>query len=514
LLATIGFRKIFETSTEAPDYPMELAIALDHHSPYPLHLQLAEGLRRVILAGKLLPGQRLPSTRSLAQSLHLSRTTVTHSYDQLLSEGYLETRPGSGTFVCAQLPDNLLRTDPIESVALSPPPPIHVSRYGTHLAETAFALLPEPQTEISFRYGRPTFPHFPMAVWRKLLARHCRDDFTWLDYARDPQGYYPLRVAIAQYLARARAVTCQPEQIILTNGTQQALDLMLRIVLEPGETIALEDPGYLSARRIFLSHGAQLLPIPVDVAGLDVASLVAADPCPRLVYVTPSHQFPTGAVLSLPRRLELLKWAERVGALILEDDYDSEYRYGVRGASVHENRPIPALQGLDQSGVVVYMGTFSKVLFPSLRIGYLVLPPHWVSIVAYGKWLSDRQLPILEQRVLTDFLTEGHLESHIRKMRSHYDRRRQTLVQALEEQFGDRVIIFGEQAGIHVMVQFSVGLTGAEILKRAEAAGVGLMAALPHYLQGGKDTTFILGYGELEEGAIAVGMARLAKALR
>jgi GntR family transcriptional regulator/MocR family aminotransferase len=191
-----------------------------------------------------------------------------------------------------------------------------------------------------------------------------------LDYALDPQGYYPLRVAIAQYLACARAVTCQLEQIILTNGTQQALDLMLRIVLEPGEAIALEDPGYLSARRIFLGHGAQLLPIPVDAAGLDVAALMAANPFPRLVYVTPSHQFPTGAVLSLPRRLELLKWAERVGALILEDDYDSEYRYGVRGASVHENRPIPALQGLDQSGVVVYMGTFSKVLFPSLRIGY------------------------------------------------------------------------------------------------------------------------------------------------
>jgi GntR family transcriptional regulator/MocR family aminotransferase len=352
-----------------------------------------------------------------------------------------------------------------------------------------------------------------MALWCKLLARHCRANSTWLDYALDPQGYYPLRVAIAQYLACARAVTCQPKQIILTNGTQQALDLMLRIVLEPGEAIALEDPGYLSARRIFLGHGAQLLPIPVDAAGLDVAALMAANPFPRLVYVTPSHQFPTGAVLSLPRRLELLKWAERVGALILEDDYDSKYRYGVRGASVHENRPIPALQGLDQSGVVVYMGTFSKVLFPSLRIGYLVLPPHLISIVAYGKWLSDRQLPSLEQLALTDFLTEGHLEHHIRKMRSHYDHRRRALVQALEELFGDRVTIFGEQAGIHVMVQFSVGLTGAEILKRSKAAGVGLMAALPHYLQGGNDTAFILGYGELSEGAIAVGISRLAQVL-
>lgn len=484
---------------------MEFAIALNPDSEHPLHRQLAEELRRVILAGRLSPGERLPSTRSLSQTLSISRTTVTQSYEQLLSEGYLETRHGSGTFVCSQLPDDLLHAKPIESVFTSTTAPLHLSQYGHHLAQTPFSLLPEPQTEISFRYGRPALEHFPVNLWRKLLVRHCREDLTWLDYATDPQGYYPLRSAIAQYLARARAVTCTPEQIVLVNGTQQALDLMLRILLEPGETIATEDPGYLSARRVFLSHRARLLPIPVDQSGLQVVSLTSETTPIRFVYVNPSHQFPTGAVLSLPRRLELLKWAQQSGTLILEDDYDSEYRYG--------ERPIPALQGLDSGNSVLYIGTFSKVLFPSLRIGYLVLPPSLVPLVTYGKWLSDRQLPSLEQRVLTDFIVEGHLESHIRKMRSHYDRCRQVLVQALQNHFGDRVTILGEQAGIHVMVRFSTELEDTEIQQRAESMGIGLMPARPHYLKGGGAHEFVLGYGELEEDAIRVGVTKLAQVL-
>jgi GntR family transcriptional regulator / MocR family aminotransferase len=484
---------------------MDFAIALNSASAHSLHRQLAEELRRMILTGRLGPGGRLPSTRSLSHSLGISRTTVTQSYDQLLSEGYLETRHGSGTFVCSQLPEDLLQASPVAAISASPLAPLHLSQHGTHLADTPFSLLPDPQTAINFRYGRPALRHFPMHLWRKLLLRHCREDLTWLDYATDPQGYYPLRSAIAQYLTRARAVTCTPEQLILTNGTQQALDLVLRVLLDPGETIAIEDPGYLSARRVFLSHRAKLLPIPVDPSGLQVEQLIR-EPTPiRLVYVTPSHQFPTGAILSLPRRLELLKWAQQTGTLIIEDDYDSEYRYG--------ERPIPALQGLDQSGSVLYIGTFSKVLFPSLRIGYLILPSSLVPLVSYGKWLSDRQLPTLDQRVLTDFITEGHLESHIRKMRSHYNRCRQALVQALKSHFGDRVTILGEQAGIHIMVRFATQLEDAEIYEKAASVGVGLISARPHYLQGGGEHEFVLGYGELDEGAIVDGVARLANVL-
>lgn len=484
---------------------MELAITLDNQSNLPLYQQLYEELRSRILSGRLVSRQRIPSTRSLAKSLGISRTTVSQSYEQLLSEGYLETIQGSGTFVCAQLPDDLLRSAPVES-APKLGGSIKLSRYAANLTQTKFTLLTEPDVSISFRYGRPALDHFPMKLWRKLLSHHCRANSTWLDYAIDPQGYKPLRQAIAHYLSRTRAVQCEPEQIIITNGTQQALDLVMRLLIEPGDVIALENPGYLSARRIFLSQGAQLLPVAVDESGLVVGDLAKdATESTRLVYVTPSHQFPTGAILSLPRRLELLAWAQQKGALILEDDYDSEYRYG--------DRPIPALQGLDQSDSVLYIGTFSKVLFPSLRIGYLVLPPSLVSLFTHAKWLSDRQLPSLEQQVLTDFIEEGHLEAHIRRMRSHYDGCRQVLVQALKAHFGEQATILGEKAGLHVMVRLHTALSDEEMIARAANIGVGLISARPHYLSAGGTEEFIFGYAELDESQIQEGISSLAQVL-
>jgi GntR family transcriptional regulator/MocR family aminotransferase len=292
---------------------------------------------------------------------------------------------------------------------------------------------------------------------------------------------------------------------MLTNGTQQALYLVMRLLIDPGDAIALEDPGYLSARRIFLSQGAKLVPIGVDRSGIVVKDLANYSSDIKLVYVTPSHQFPTGAILSLPRRLELLAWAQQTGALILEDDYDSEYRYG--------DRPIPALQGLDRSHSVIYIGTFSKVLFPSLRIGYLVLPPSLVSLFARAKWLSDRQLPLLEQQVLTDFIEQGYLERHIRQMRSLYDRRRQVIVQALKAYFGERATILGEKAGIHLMVRLQTHLTDAEIIQRAAEVGVGMMSAQPHYLNASSTGEFIFGYSELTEQQLQEGIRRLAEAI-
>jgi GntR family transcriptional regulator / MocR family aminotransferase len=483
---------------------MDLLIQLDRSAPLSLHQQLYEAIRQAILEGQLLPGQRLPSTRSLAHSLSVSRTTVTQSYEQLLSQGYLETMHGSGTYVCAQLPDFLGRSGPVNT---APPErsPVSLSPYGTRLQQTALIQQPEPATPISFRYGRPALDRFPLKLWRQLLVRHSRRS-DWLDYASDLQGYLPLRQAIARYLARVRAVRCDPAQIVMTNGTQQAIALVLRLLIQPGDGIALEEPGYLSARRIFLSHGAALLPIPVDASGLVVEKLVAtADATVRLVYVTPSHQFPTGSILSLARRLELLDWVQQSGAMILEDDYDSEYRYG--------DRPIPALQGLASSESVIYCGTFSKVLFPSLRLGYLVLPCSLVPLVTQAKWLSDRQLPLLDQMVLADFIAAGHLESHIRKMRSHYDHNRQTLVQALTQQFGQQVEVLGEQAGIHVMVRFHLPFSHDEILDRITQAGVGVMSAQPHYCQPNDRSEFIFGYGELTPAQIQEGIAGIAQAL-
>ncbi|HEY9627548.1 MAG TPA: PLP-dependent aminotransferase family protein [Coleofasciculaceae cyanobacterium] len=498
---------------------MDLPIALDSHLPQPLHAQLYAELQQAILTGRLLPSQRIPSTRSLAQSLSISRTTVTQSYEQLLSEGYLEAIVGSGTYVCAQLPDDLLYSQQVEPSTQQTALPIQFSQQGKRLAEIPCLLPSEPKAAISFRYGRPALKDFPLNLWRKLLSRHCTATSDWLDYASDFRGYYPLREAIARYVARARAVQCAPDQIILTNGTQQALDLVMRLLIDPGEVIAVEDPGYLSARRVFLSYGASLHPVPVDESGLQVDQLTregtekAQIQKIRLVYVTPSHQFPTGSTLSLPRRLELLAWAQQNHALILEDDYDSEYRYG--------DRPILALQGLDRSHSVIYISSFSKVLFPSLRLGYLIVPSNLVMLFTQMKWLSDRQLPTLEQQVLAEFIADGHLESHVRKMRSRYDHRRQVLVQGLKQHFGDRIVVLGEKAGLHIMVRMNLNLGAEEIVERAAQVGVGLMSARPCYLHSSahdpnfidRQCEFIFGYSELDEAEIQVGISRLAKAL-
>jgi GntR family transcriptional regulator/MocR family aminotransferase len=485
---------------------MDLPLSLNPQSPVSLYRQLYEALRQAILTGRLLPRQRIPSTRSLAQSLSLSRSTVTQAYEQLLSEGYLETRSGSGTFVCAQIPEELMHPDPIASLPPAIDTPVPLSSYGSQLTRLNLKLQNEPSTPINFRYGRPAFDQFPLQLWRKLLSRHSRN-LDWLDYAADRLGEQSLREAIAQYLARSRAVQCHPDQILITNGTQQALYLILRLLMHPGEAIALEDPGYLSARRIFQSQAATLIPVPVDQAGLVVSQLPQFTTAPiKLVYVTPSHQFPSGAILSLPRRLELLHWAQQKGALIIEDDYDSEFRY--RG------RPIPALQGLDQTDSVLYVGTFSKVLFPSPRVGYLVLPQRWVETFAAAKWLSDRQLPLLDQRVLAEFIAAGHLDRHIREMRTCYDRRRQALVQALKTHFGNTVTILGEEAGIHVMVRFETPWCDQELLDRATQVGVGLLSAAPQYFKSAPGGEFIFGYGELTEDLIQQGISRLAQALR
>jgi GntR family transcriptional regulator / MocR family aminotransferase len=339
-----------------------------------------------------------------------------------------------------------------------------------------------------------------------LVARHYRaTSFTALDYSSDLLGYQPLRAAIAGYLARARAVNCNHDQIIIVNGSQQALDLIARLLIDQDDCVAIEDPGYLGARRIFLSNGAKLLPLSVDENGVVLEQLYNLTDQIKLIYLTPSHQFPTGAVLPLSRRLALLDWAEQHGAMIIEDDYDSEYRYS--------GRPIPSLQGLDRNGAVIYAGTFSKVMFPALRIGYLVVAPEMVDLFAHSKWLSDRQTPILEQIVLTDFINSGQLERHIRRMRTLYDRRRETLVRALQNHFKDLVTIIGESAGIHLMARFELKLKDLEVIERASSVGVELIAAGQQYLKKGDYREFIFGYANLSEYKIQTGIKRLAKVL-
>ena len=486
---------------------MEIAITLDNQSELPLHRQLYEELRRSILSGRLAPGQRVPSTRTLAVSLGVSRATVTQSYEQLLSEGYFQAVTGSGTFVGRHLPDDLLRPATVKAaagVARAARPSVRLSNYGASLADVEAFEPSGQESQINFCYGRPAFDAFPLQQWRRLLLRHCRTgQRAMLDYALDSLGYEPLREAIAHHLARSRAVVCQADQVIIVSGSQQALDLITRVLVERGETVAMEDPGYLGARRAFLAQGAKLLPVPVDEAGMMVEYLAARQTAkPKLIHVTPSHQFPTGAVLSLPRRLELLAWAAQSGAMIVEDDYDSEYRYG--------SRPIPALQGLDQSESVIYVGTFSKMMFPALRLGYMVVPRSVAHVLARAKWLADRHAPMLEQYALADFINEGHLERHLRRMRTLYDQRRQALVRALKLHFGERVTIMGESAGMHLTARLQTKLSDEEIIRRAEEAGVGLVSARVYFLKARWNNEYIFGYASLSERRIQEGVRRLA----
>jgi GntR family transcriptional regulator / MocR family aminotransferase len=484
---------------------MDFTINLDPQATLPLYRQLYEELRSRILSGKLTPGQKLPSTRSLSKSLSISRATVTQTYEQLLSEGYLQTTLGSGTFVCQQLPDDFNNAIPIQSTLHKASSSIALSTYAASLTDSAMLRLPDVRAEINFSYGRPALDKFPIHLWRKLLSRHCRHNPDVLNYTTDSMGYKPLREAIASYISRSRAVQCSPDQIIIVGGSQQALDLITRLVIDRDDWIAIEDPGYLGARRAFLAAGACLFPVPVDSSGAMVSHLTTGIiPNIKLVYLTPSHQFPTGALLSLKRRLELLAWAHKSGAMIIEDDYDSEYRYG--------ERPIPALQGLDQSNSVIYVGTFSKVLFPALRLGYLVVPHNLTQVFSRAKWLCDRQSALLEQYALTDFINEGHLERHIRRMRSLYDQRRRSLVQSLSH-LGERVKIIGENAGMHLMIKIDTTLSDEEIVQRAALLGLGIGAAHIYYLKNNPGGEFVLGYSELNEQQIQEGVQRLALVL-
>lgn len=489
---------------------MDFAVTLDNTSRVPLHRQLYEELRRSILSGRLSPGERVPSTRALARSLGVSRTTVTQCYEDLISEGYLQAARGSGTFICQHLPEELLKAAPVKHSPAAPPPArrrLRLSAYGASLLDSEQAEPPAADAPLSFRHWRPAFEQLPLRQWGRLVSRHGRSGRrAMFDYAEDSFGFGPLREAIAGYLARSRAVRCDPGQVIICGGSQRALDLVTRVLIDRGDTVAVEDPGYLGARQIFLAQGARLLPLPVDGSGVSVERL-KAEPASKvkLVYVTPSHQFPTGALLSLPRRLELLAWAGRRNAFIVEDDYDSEYRYG--------GRPVPALQGLDQNERVIYVGTFSKVLFPALRLGYTVAPRPLTETLVRAKRVVDRQSPLAEQYALTDFINEGHLERHIRRMRTLYEGRRKALVSALSANLGGRVTFLGEDAGMHLMARLETGLGDEELIARAARAGLEMVSARPYYLRPRHTGEFIFGYSDLSERKIREGARRLARAL-
>jgi GntR family transcriptional regulator/MocR family aminotransferase len=412
----------------------------------PLYRQLYEQLRDAVLDGRLEPGHRLPATRVLASELACSRNTVVGAFEQLLAEGYLEGQVGAGTFVSRVLPDDLLSTrraaEAQSSVQVAPPP--RLSQRGQALSTIAPPRLNVRAAKLSraFAPGIPETGYFPFELWGRMLGRLWRNPTQSLLRYGDPAGYYPLRVAIASYLRAVRALRVQPDQVFITSGSQQAFDLALRILADPGDKIWLETPGYHGLTGPVVATGVSKVPLPVDSEGLSVEQGRQRAPEARLAVVSPSHQYPLGVVMSLARRLELLDWAREADAWILEDDYDSEFRYS--------GRPLAALQSLDPDRVV-YLGSFSKVLFPSLRIAYLVVPPGLVETFTAARAVIDDHPAITVQPILADFISQGHFAAHVRRMRTLYAARQEALIGHARQHLVGLLDIQPHEAGMHLV---------------------------------------------------------------
>jgi len=481
-------------------------VDLDRRRPIALATQLYQGLRQAVLRGQIRRGERLPSSRLLAQDLGVSRNTVSSAYEQLLAEGYIEAKVGSGTCVARSLPDELLSAsaDAVK-VQRKRPRARSLSGRGKMLSSRPVRVLTAGGRPQPFASGLPDLHQFPFQTWARLMARHWRrPGYNLVGYG-DPAGYRPLRQAIAAYLRGSRAVRCETEQVVIVSGSQQALDISARLLLDPGDPALLEDPGYPGARVAFLAAGASLLRLPVDGEGADIRAIPAARPKAQVAFVTPSHHFPLGVTMSIARRLELLEWAERTGAWILEDDYDSEYRY--RG------KPLPSLQGLDPAGRVVYMGSFSKTMFPSLRLGFIVLPLELVEAFRRARSVIDGHSPMTEQAVLADFIAEGHFARHIRRMRALYEERQSALVETAGRELAGVLEVRPSDGGMHLVGWLPPGMDDVQASERALAAGVHVRPLSSCSAAKVRRGGLLLGYAALTVPQIREGVRKLAQAL-
>jgi GntR family transcriptional regulator / MocR family aminotransferase len=466
----------------------------------PFYTQIYDGYRMAILSGRLGPGQRLPSTRTLAAELQISRLPVLNAFEQLLHEGYLEGKVGSGTYVRDCIPDEVARPMrlrrpmspplPMLTPPVAPPEPNGVPRDG---GTGTFRSIP----------ALDRFPHETFARLTRKHSAHLTPDL--LAYG-DAAGYAPLREAIAAYLRTARAVDCDASQVIVLSGSQMGLRVAAMSLTTPDSVVCMEDPGYRGARHALATTAASVVPIAVDRDGIDVAAISRLGPRAKLAYVTPSHQYPLGVSMAVSRRLELLGWAERNNAWILEDDYDSEYRYS--------SRPLGALQGMDPNGRVIYLGTFSKVLFPAIRLGYVVVPHELVRRFVRMRETFDLFSPTLYQLVLTDFLKEGHFARHLRRMRAVYLARRDAMIEAIEQHAGDVLTVGNADAGLHLVAFLPDGADDKAVARAATQQGMFPTALSTCYANAAPRPGLIIGFGGLDECALAGAVRRLGDVIR
>jgi len=475
---------------------MELAIPLSKTGE-PLFRQVYLGLRQAILSAAFPAGGRLPSTRDLAEQLGISRTVVVLAYDQLLAEGFVVGRGGSGTYVSEGLGRSVAHKGKHSAK-------IQLSRFGAAAAD-AVAAVDSPRRQSTalrydFAYGRSDVETFPFEMWRRILLRHARmAPVREFDYG-PAGGSLVLREAICAHLRRSRAVVCDPSEVIVVNGSQQALDLVARVLVERGDRVAIEDPHYNGTREVLRAAGAQLLPVPVDRDGLNPAQLPEHA---SMVFVTPSHQFPTGAILPLSRRLELLAWARRKNSVIVENDHDGEFHY--------EGRPLESLQGLDTEGRIVYIGTFSRTVFPALRIGYLIVPKSLATAFIAAKWLNDLHSATLEQHTLAEFISTGMYERHLRRLRRRNTARREFLLDAIHKYLGKRVEVTGDGSGAHIVLWPRKRISEDTIMAHAASRGVGVYGISHCFLTRPSRPGIILGYSRMNEKEIRDGIRLLSE---
>jgi len=466
-------------------------IRIDRRDARPVYEQLYEGVRQAILNGRLQPNDRLPATRLIAEELGVSRNIVVIAFEQLLMEGFIRSKAGAGSFVEA-----MDAIPPAPRAGRRPLPGRRVEgEFVRRLNEVVLQRNIDREETAPFQTSQPAFDAFPFAVWSKLAARVYRYlDFQHLGY-EDAAGALPLREAIADHLRVNRGVECDASRILIVNGTQQALFLAAQLLLQPGDQFWIDNPGYVNARFTFLLHGGVACPIPVTGEGTDIDYACQRYPNARLAYLTPSHQHPVGGTLPLAQRLKLLAWARDRRLWIIEDDYDSELRY--RG------KPIPALQGLDAHGNVIYIGTFSKVLFPALRVAYMVLPDQAVfQSFRSLKALNDRQSAIVDQLILTDFIKEGYFHRHLRKMRSIYSARLQCLLEELETHLSEYLSFTDPAAGMHLAVYFKRPVDEDRLLQAAADKGLILLSLREYTIGACRRPGILLGYSSFPEDKI------------
>ena len=465
----------------------------------PLFRQIYSRLRKGILEGTVLTGQKLPSTRSLAEQLGVSRTAVLMAYEQLLAEGFVTGRGGSGTFVSKAMATG--NSEPVHGA-----PKVPLSRFGAAASRVARKIHLPSQAQhpraYDFAFGISDLESFPFHSWRRALQRCARQTrVAQLDYGA-AGGSAALRHAICLHLRRSRAVACDPDQVIVVNGSQQALDLIARVFLEPGDKVVIEDPSYQGTRELLRVAGVRLMAVPVDNDGLIPARLPGTA---RMVFVTPSHQFPTGTILSLARRFALLAWAKQASALVIEDDYDGEFYY--------HGQPIESLQGLDREGRVIYIGTFSRTIFSALRIGYLVVPKPLVETLASAKWLCDRHTATLEQETLAEFISSGLYERYLRRVRRRNESRRAALLDSIKRFIGDRAEVTGDGGGAHVVLWPRRRVVEEDVIRKARARGILIYGIAPYYLNAPRRPGILLGYSRLKESEVREGIRRLSEVI-